>query len=144
MTVLIDSNVLIDYLDGKGEAMDHVQSLVNRRIPLFISTISIYEVYLGIVANKYLKGGRPAKVPALLENYEKFLLKCGILDFNKDAAEKASDIFAQSQGKGMSIKQRDCQIAGIALAFGITEVLTRDKTDFERIRDLTDLPFTSY
>ena len=99
---------------------------------------------MGIIANLYLKAGRPSKVPELLNYYEKFLLKCGILDFNRESAEKAAEIFAQSQGKGLSIKEKDCQIAGIALINGISEVLTRDKDDFSKIFNLTGLKFISY
>jgi len=92
----------------------------------------------------YLKEGRPSKVPELLNQYEKFVLKCGILNFTREAAEKSAEIYAQSQGKGLIIKEKDCQIAGIALASGITEVLTRDKSDFTKIFDLTGLKFNSY
>ena len=98
---------------------------------------------MGIVANIYLKGGRPSKVPELLTIYEKFLLKCGILNFTREAAEKAADLFAQSQGKGITIKEKDCQIAGIALVHGISEIFTLDEQDFSKIFDLTGLQFSS-
>ena len=125
-------------------AAKQIKNYISQKIPLFISTISIYEVYLGIVANLYLKKGIPAKVPELLSIYDSFLSNCGILNFNRQAAEKAADIYAQSQGKGISIKENDCQIAGIALAYGITEVFTRDEQDFLKISKITGLKFISY
>lgn len=64
------------------------------------------------------------------------------MNFTREAAEKAADIYAQSQGKGIVIKEKDCQIAGIALVNGISEVYTRDKSDFKRIFNITGLKFT--
>jgi predicted nucleic acid-binding protein len=75
--------------------------------------------------------------------YEKLLIKFGILSFTKEAAEKAADIFAQSQGKGITIKEKDCQIAGIALVHGISQIFTRDEHDFSKIFDLTGLKYTA-
>ncbi|NHI94613.1 MAG: PIN domain-containing protein [Candidatus Lokiarchaeota archaeon] len=144
MTVLIDSNVMIDFLKGNKNAIEHIKNIISGNVPIFISIISIYEIYIGIIANLYSKAGRPSKVPELLNYYEKFLIKCGILDFTRESVEKAADIFIQSQGKGLSVKKKDCQIAGIALINGISEVLTRDKEDFLKIFNLTGLKFKSY
>jgi len=144
MTVLIDSNVMIDFLKGQDAAVEKIKRYVADRIPIFISTVSIYEVYLGIVANSYVKEGRPSKVPELLSIYEKFLLKCEILAFNREAAEKAADLYAQAMGKGVMIKEKDCQIAGIALAYGVTEILTRDRQDFSKIFKITGLRIIYY
>lgn len=66
-----------------------------------------------------------------------------MLKLTKEAAEKAAEIFAQSQGKGFTIKEKDCQIAGIALVHGISQVFTRDEQDFSRIFELTGLKFIS-
>ncbi|MFX0100467.1 MAG: type II toxin-antitoxin system VapC family toxin [Candidatus Hodarchaeota archaeon] len=144
MTVLIDSNVIIGFLKGDEATISEMDKLVTDLTPLFVSTISVYEVYLGIIANLHLKGGRPAAVPQLQTDYEHFLLKCGILPFNRAAAERAADIRAQSLGKGLSIKEKDCQIAGTALAHGVSSILTRDERDFQKINELTGLPFSSY
>ena len=143
MTVLVDSNILIDFLIEEPKVVKKIFEITNKKIPLFISVISIYEVYLGIIANLYLKAGRPSKVPELLSIYEKFLLKCGILNYTKEAAEKAATIFAESQGKGITIREKDCQIAGIALVHGISEVFTKDKQDFSKIFDITGLKYSS-
>ncbi len=144
MTVLIDSNIMIDFLKGIKPVINKVKLFISKKIPIFISTISIYEVYLGIVANLYLKEGRPSKVPEFLSVYESFLLKCGIIDFTREAAEKSVDLFAKSQGKGIPIKEKDCQIAGIALTHGISEVLTCDAKDFSKIFNITGLKYSTY
>lgn len=141
MAVLIDTNIIIGFLKEDTLIVEKIREYIKNKIPIFTSTISIYEIYTGIVANLYLKDGRPSKVPELLVAYDKFLLKCGILNFTRESAEKAADIYAQSQGKGITIKEKDCQIAGIALAHGITEVYTKDEQDFSRIFDIVGLKY---
>ena len=137
MTVLIDSNVMIDFLKGEKTTVEKIRCYINEHVPIFISTVSIYEVYLGIIANLYVKEGRPSKVSDLLSIYDKFLQQCGILVFTRKAAEKAADLYAQAMGKGIMIKEKDCQIAGICLAYGITEILTRDRQDFDKVFKIT-------
>ena len=139
MTVLIDSNMVIGFLKNDITIVSKIDDYVSNKIPIFISSISIYEVYYGIIANLYLKGGKPGKVPELLEIYKKFISKCGVLNFNKEAAESAADIYAKSQSKGEAIKEKDCQIAAIALTHGISEVFTQDIKDFSKINELTGL-----
>ncbi len=141
MAVLIDTNIIIGFLKEDTLIVEKIRGFIKNKIPIFTSTISIYEIYTGIVANLYLKDGRPSKVPELLAVYDKFLLKCGILNFIRESAEKAADIYAQSQGKGITIKEKDCQIAGIALTHGITEVYTKDEQDFSRIFDMVGLKY---
>ncbi|KKN41878.1 hypothetical protein LCGC14_0719010 [marine sediment metagenome] len=141
MAVLIDSNIIIGFLKEDKLIVEKIQDFIKNKVPIFTSTISIYEIYTGIVANLYLKDGRPSKVPELLATYDKFLLKCGILNFTRESAEKAGDIYAQSQGKGITINEKDCQIAGIALAHGIIEVFTKDEQDFARIFDIIGLKY---
>jgi len=64
-----------------------------------------------------------------------------VISFTREAAEKAAEIRAQSLGKGLSIKENACQIAGIALSHGVECVITRDDQDFEKINHLTGLKY---
>jgi len=43
--LLIDTDVLIDYLRGKQEAVDYVDNLT---APLFLSVITVAELYAGV------------------------------------------------------------------------------------------------
>ncbi|MHA1675121.1 MAG: type II toxin-antitoxin system VapC family toxin [Promethearchaeota archaeon] len=143
MTILIDSNIIIGYLKGEQKIIDYLTQIVNTNTPIFISTISIYEIYLGIVANLYLKNGRPHLVPEFLKDYNQLIHTCTILDFTRDSAEKGADIYAHAQGKGITIKQNDCMIAGIALSMGISRVITRDLHDFMKIQQISGLKFVT-
>ena len=144
MPVLIDSTVMIDFLKDTKKATIIIKKLVDDKIPICISAISVYEVFLGIMANLYLKEGRPSKVPELLGVYKQFLLQLDVLPFTRGAAERAGDLRAQSIGKGLSIKEKDCQIAGIALFNGINKVITWDEQDFKKIFDISGLKYESY
>ncbi len=141
MTILIDSNVIINFLKGTPSVVNKINDYIVNKIPIFVATISVYEVYFGIISNLYFKKGKPAKVPNLLISYRQFISKCGILDFTFEAAEKSADIFAQSQGRGVTIKEKDCQIAGISLVHGIDEVFSYDNKDFSKIYDLNGLKY---
>lgn len=43
--LLLDTDVLIDYLRGRSEAIDYVDTLPN---PLFVSVITVGELYAGV------------------------------------------------------------------------------------------------
>ncbi|HME52235.1 MAG TPA: type II toxin-antitoxin system VapC family toxin [Candidatus Lokiarchaeia archaeon] len=144
MVILIDSNVMIGFLTNDEAAVTIFEKFVNDKELICISAISVYEIYLGIMANLYLKDGRPSKVPELLATYKQFLQKVDMLSFTRGAAERAGEIRAQSLGKGLSIKEKDCQIAGITLERGVDKVITRDEHDFKKIFELTGLKFEFY
>lgn len=101
-------------------------------------------MYLGIIANLYLKQGRPHLANRFLEDYNQLLQAGTIIEFTKDAAEKGATIYPQAQGKGITIKQNDCLIAGSALSVGISRIITRDKQDFEKIKNLTGMEYISF
>ncbi|WP_457559786.1 type II toxin-antitoxin system VapC family toxin [Candidatus Harpocratesius sp.] len=141
---MIDSNIIIGFLRGESSIVDFIRKIVKENNPIFISSISVYEVYLGIIANLYLKKGRPHLVDQFLDDYNQLLQACTVLEFSKEAAEKGATIYAQAQGKGLTIKQNDCLIAGSALSMGISRIITRDKQDFEKIKSIAGIDFSSF
>ncbi|MCF2140712.1 MAG: PIN domain-containing protein [Candidatus Lokiarchaeota archaeon] len=144
MAILIDSNIIIGFLRGESSIVKFMEQIVKENNPIFISSISVYEVYLGIIANLYLKKGRPHLVDQFLADYNQLLQACTVLEFSKEAAEKSAIIYAQAQGKGIIIKQNDCLIAGSALSVGISRIITRDKQDFEKIKKIAGIEFSSF
>ena len=144
MTILIDSNIIIGFLKGESSIVKYIEKIVKENNPIFISSISVYEVYLGIIGNLYLKQGRPHLVDQFLDDYNQLLQACTIIEFSKDAAGKGATIYAQAQGKGITIKQNDCLIAGSVLLVGISKIITRDKQDFEKIKNIAGIEFVSF
>ena len=61
----------------------------------------------------------------------RFFRSYGALPFDRDAAEKAAEVYERLAKAGEKINELDIMILGIMLANGIDKIITRDK-DFER------------
>ncbi len=120
MTVA-DTDVLIDYLAGKGEA-DTVERLL-RRGGLRTTVISRFEL---------LAGGTSAKQLASLLQ---LLAAVPSLELDAIAADAASEIHRSLERSGNAIAMADCLIAGIVISKS-AKLLTRNRRHFERIPGL--------
>ena len=117
MTVA-DTDVLIDYLAGKGEA-DAVERLL-RRGALRTTVISRFELLSG------------AKTPKQLARLVQLLAAVPSLGLDDAAADAASEIRRSLERSGNQIGMADSLIAGIVIANGGT-LLTRNRRHFERV-----------
>ncbi len=120
--IVADTNVLIDYLEGRSPGAEAV-SLALRQDQLQTTTLSCFELLVGVRSNRQLE-----KVLALLDSIPILLL-----DF--DAARKAAELHRQLERSGITIGMGDSLIAGIVLARGGT-LLTRNRRHFERVPGL--------
>ena len=112
---IADTDVLIDYLAGKGEA-DAVERLLGRGA-LRTTVISRFEL---------LSGAKNAKQLARLVQ---LLRAVPSLALDDTAADAASEILERS---GYPIAMADSLIAGIVTSNGGT-LLTRNRRHFERV-----------
>ena len=115
---IADTDVLIDYLAGKGEA-DAVVGLL-RRGTLRTTVITRFEL---------LSGARNAKQ---LGRLVQLLEAIPSLELDDAAADSASEIRRFLEGSGNSIGMADSLIAGIVTSNGGT-LLTRNRRRFERV-----------
>jgi tRNA(fMet)-specific endonuclease VapC len=120
MTVA-DTDVLIDYLAGKGEA-EAVESLLRRGM-LRTTAVSRFEL---------LSGAKSAKQLAYLVQ---FLAAVPALPLDEAAADAASEIRRSLERSGNSIGMADSLIAGIVTSNG-GALLTRNRRHFERVTGL--------
>jgi tRNA(fMet)-specific endonuclease VapC len=120
MTVA-DTDVLIDYLAGKGEA-DAVERLV-RRGALQTTVITRFELLSGAKSAKQL-----ARLIQLLGAVPSLAL-------DDQAADSAADIRRSLDRSGNTIGMADSLIAGIVISNG-GSLLTRNRRHFERIPGL--------
>jgi tRNA(fMet)-specific endonuclease VapC len=116
-----DTDVLIDYLAGKGEA-DTVERLL-RRGGLRTTVITRFEL---------LAGGKSAKQLASLLQ---LLAAIPSLGLDAAAADAASEIHRSLERSGNAISMADCLIAGIAICSNAA-LLTRNRRRFERVPGL--------
>jgi len=115
---IADTDVLIDYLAGKGEA-DAVERLL-RHGALRTTVISRFEL---------LSGAKNAKQLARLIQLLEAVPSLGLDDA---AADAASEIRRSLERSGNPIGMADSLIAGIVTANGGT-LLTRNRRHFERV-----------
>jgi tRNA(fMet)-specific endonuclease VapC len=115
---IADTDVLIDYLAGKGEA-DAVEQLL-RRGAIRTTVISRFEL---------LSGAKNAKQLARLVQLLGAVPSIGLDDA---AADAASEIRRSLERSGNPIGMADSLIAGIVASNGGT-LLTRNRRHFERV-----------
>jgi predicted nucleic acid-binding protein len=120
--IIADTDVLIDYLEGRPPGAEAVFQAL-RRDQLQTTTINYFELLAGARRRR-----QQGSVRALLESIQ-------VLPLDVDAARKAAEVRQQLERSGIGIGIGDSLIAGIALARGAT-LLTRNKRHFERVLGL--------
>jgi tRNA(fMet)-specific endonuclease VapC len=118
---IADTDVLIDYLAGQGEA-DAVERLL-RRGALMTTVVTRFELLSG------------AKSPKQLARLVQLLKAVPSLVLDDSAANAASEIRRSLDQSGNSIGMADSLIAGIVMSNG-GSLLTRNRRHFERIPGL--------
>lgn len=121
----LDSSFLIDYTDGDEEAtLDYLEDHPNDRF--LVSTLSLYELYLGAV----LSGAGDEEMDAIRRG----LHWADIDPFEEGDAMEAARIRGELSEAGEQINLADVLIAGAARRMDET-VVTRD-ADFEVVDGL--------
>ena len=125
--IIIDTDILIDVLRSKKEAVALVSELETKKFLLATTTVNAFELYYGAhKSNQPEKGLRSAKT---------LLSRLILLPFTLKSAQKAGRIYAELEKAGQPIGLRDSFIAGIALTRGFA-VVTRNIQHFRKIPDL--------
>ena len=118
---IADTDVLIDFLAGKGEA-DAVERLLVHGV-LRTTAINRFELLSG------------AKNPEQLARLVQFLEAVPTVELDARAADAAAGIRRSLERTGNAIAMADSLIAGIVVSrAGI--LLTRNRRHFERVSDL--------
>jgi predicted nucleic acid-binding protein len=120
--IIADTDVLIDYLAGKGEA-DAVERLL-RVGALRTTVISRFELLSG------------ARNPKQLARLVQLLQGVPSLELDNSAAIAASEIRRSLERSGESVGMADSLIAGIVTSNG-GALLTRNRRHFERVHGIT-------
>lgn len=114
---LLDSNIIIDVLNGEEAARDYFKSLPIRRV----SAASVFEVLVGCT------GKRKKQLPIARELFR----VCEVVDFSLEDAERAAELFIASTRKKEKIL--DYFIAATAENKAL-EVATRNVRDFKSVK----------
>ena len=127
--ILADTDVLIDYLNGKQPAFGQVSEYI-RVDGLQTSSVNCFELLCGA-----REGKRGDKVHHLVNEVP-------ILPLTVDSARAASEIWQRLQAKGISIGMADSLIAGIALVHDLP-LMTRNRRHFKEVEGLQIIDVTA-
>lgn len=124
MRFLLDTNTVSDYLRGDAQVVKRIQAHLPR--DLAISAVTVMELRYGAARR------RSARLAAAIDAV---LGPLTVLPFDAVAAERAGAIRAALEARGVALGLADSQIAGQALAAGVT--LVSSDSAFRRVPGLT-------
>ncbi|MFW9875018.1 MAG: type II toxin-antitoxin system VapC family toxin [Candidatus Thorarchaeota archaeon] len=133
---MLDTNACIDYLNGREE----IQKIVTEQEDLVhITSITVYEVKIGLERTKRKISEK--RYNELYKIWLKFISSMEIFPLGYKEAEKAAEIYDILESKGNLIDDNDILIAGIMLSNGITKIITKNVTHFEKIETIEILEY---
>ncbi len=125
MNYLVDSDWIVDYLNGLGDAVAFLDTL--RTEGFAISAITFGEILEGIL------NGREPEVDEA--RFKDFLRVVSILPVTTRTMRIFAEIRGQLRRQGQMIADMDLLIASTALAHDLT-LVTRNRRHFERVPGL--------
>ncbi len=127
--ILVDSSVLIDYLEGhENPAVDRFIEVLDRDIPFGLSPLTVVEVLQGAATSKDFETLR-----GYLSSQTIYDLAGGL-----DPYIAASRLYFDLRKKGLSVSSSvDCLIAQTAIEHDL--FLLHNDSDFERIARVSSL-----
>ncbi len=110
-SLLLDTDVLIDYLRSRPEAVTYIESLTE---PLMMSAITLAELYAGV-----RDGAERTALDAFVRAFV-------VLAINDDVAVKGG-LYRRDYGKTYGVGLADALIAATAEVYKVTLVTLNDK-----------------
>jgi len=102
--VLIDTDVLIDYLRGYPQSVEYLEGLTD--IP-YVSALTVAELFAGVKGNK-----EKEKLESLIETFS-------VIELNRESA-RLGGLFLRDHGKSHGVGLADALIAATAKLHGLT------------------------
>lgn len=99
-TVLIDTDIAIDYLRGREYARD-LLFLLWERETAFLSILSVYELYAGMRNNEQ-------------EDTDNFIHACIIEPVTIEISKKGGELYRKYRSEGITLTSLDCMINATA------------------------------
>ncbi len=124
--VVLDTTILIHLLRGEEKAVNKIASLEQKNKILYTTQINAFELIQGIYGFGKNIDDELAALETLLEGVK-------VLDLSHFGAYHSGKLAGQLHKKGITINSTDILIAGIALANGVSTIVTRNEKDFARI-----------
>ena len=132
---IIDSDILIDLLRNRKDAVAFVGGLEEKKVLLTTTVVNAFELHYGAHKSRYSEKSLPA--------VRKLLSRLVLLPLTSRAAQKAGHIYADLEAKGQSIGLRDTLIGAIALTREFS-VATGNVEHFKKITGLKVISTQEY
>ena len=130
--MFLDTIILIDFLRGDKKAISTIKKI--EHLPIYTSEINIFELIEGAYIADW-------EVQPHIQKILSLATKMTVLSFDRKSSLKAGMISGTLTKKGQKIGEVDCLIAGIALANGITTIITKNKKHFDKIIEIEVLSY---
>ncbi len=117
--LLIDTDVLVDYLRGRSEAVNYLDNL---SAPLFLSVITVAELYAGV------RNGQERK------QLDSFINAFGIIPLD-DTIAITGGLYRRDYGKSHGTGLADALIAATAMTRQLT-LVTLNKKHFPMVKTI--------
>jgi tRNA(fMet)-specific endonuclease VapC len=127
---LLDTSFLIDYFKG----VEVARGLVTADEQHVTTAITYHEIMTG------LKRAHARKEESF---FKRVFSQMTVLEFDEKAAEESSTIAAKLEVVAKSVNALDIPIAGVAVANGISKIVTRDR-DFLEIAKVAEIDVLTY
>jgi predicted nucleic acid-binding protein len=114
-TVIVDTDIAIDYLRGIQYARDLMLRLWDGNT-IYLSILSVYELYAGMRENEE-------------EDTENFINACNIEPITKEITKKAGEIYRHYKKQGITLTSIDCLINATAVVRG-HKIATRNEEHY--------------
>ena len=125
--VVVDTDILIDFLNSKQGAPELITNLINSGEILFITQINEYELLKGAFGSKHSDRHVP-QLRELLSHFKYILL-------DPKSIELGAQIHASLLKEGNTLGDFDILIASMCIIKN-QKLLTRNVKDFSRIKEL--------
>ncbi len=106
-TFLLDTNILIDAINGRAGRPGQLGDFLDRGILLACTSINVTEIYMGMRAHEALATGT-------------FLRELEFYPVTWEVARLAGELFNEWRQKGQTLAIADVTIAAVCIANGIT------------------------
>jgi len=114
-TVIVDTDIAIDYLRGLQYAKDLMLSLWDSNTA-YLSILSAYELYAGMKDNELI-------------DTENFIKACTVEPLSLDITKKAGTLYKTYRKQGLSLTSIDCLINATAIV-RLHKVATKNKSHY--------------
>lgn len=122
----LDSDILVGILRNNEDAVKKARQ-IDEEGGAFTTSVNAFEIFIGARISSAKERN--------LEEAHKLIAKLNVIDFDKDSADKASEILESLKKTGNIIDLKDILVAAISIRNGCT-IITRNAKDFSRIKGM--------